>query len=314
MNEKMRKILVAIRNPSNTPHAQLSKAAAVARASGASIELLHAITEPVICDGASHMERPSSVAHDDIAASRRLARMQRSPVFKDLSVSVAVVHAYPVHEAILHRARMIRADLVVVASEPRSAGDRLLLTNTDWELIRHCEMPLLLVKSARDYDKPVIVAAVDPYHTHAKPADLDLKLIDASAMFAQLLRGEAHVFHAAPPLTTAGPWIPGEIVELHQAQARSAFDDVAAKAGIAANRRHFTMGDVSSELCATIKELDARIVVMGAVSRSRLRRLLIGNTAERVLDQLMCDVLVLKPRGFEEVATKRSVTRNRRVA
>jgi universal stress protein E len=36
-------------------------------------------------------------------------------------------------------------------------------------------------------------------------------------------------------------------------------------------------------------------VVIGAVSRSRLDRVLIGNTAERVLDKLECDVLVVKP-------------------
>ena len=36
---------------------------------------------------------------------------------------------------------------------------------------------------------------------------------------------------------------------------------------------------------------------MGAVSRSGLKRVFIGNTAERVLGALSCDVLVLKPRG-----------------
>jgi universal stress protein E len=34
---------------------------------------------------------------------------------------------------------------------------------------------------------------------------------------------------------------------------------------------------------------------MGAISRSGFKRLLIGNTAERVLDRLTCDILVIKP-------------------
>jgi len=37
---------------------------------------------------------------------------------------------------------------------------------------------------------------------------------------------------------------------------------------------------------------------MGALARSGLKRLLIGNTAERVLDHLPCDLLVIKPRGL----------------
>ena len=37
---------------------------------------------------------------------------------------------------------------------------------------------------------------------------------------------------------------------------------------------------------------------MGALSRSGLQRLIIGNTAERVLGALECDVLVIKPQTF----------------
>jgi universal stress protein E len=40
------------------------------------------------------------------------------------------------------------------------------------------------------------------------------------------------------------------------------------------------------------------VVVMGGVSRSGLKRLIIGNTTEQVLDSLPCDVLVLKPANF----------------
>ena len=48
---------------------------------------------------------------------------------------------------------------------------------------------------------------------------------------------------------------------------------------------------------AVARSTHAALVVMGAVSRSGLSRVFIGNTAERVLDALPCDVLVIKPRG-----------------
>jgi universal stress protein E len=44
---------------------------------------------------------------------------------------------------------------------------------------------------------------------------------------------------------------------------------------------------------------------MGAVSRSGLQRLFIGHTAERLIDQLNCDVLIVKPRGFKSPIRKR---------
>ena len=42
----------------------------------------------------------------------------------------------------------------------------------------------------------------------------------------------------------------------------------------------------------------AQILVMGAISRSGLKGLLIGNTAERMLDRLGCDILIVKPADF----------------
>jgi len=47
-------------------------------------------------------------------------------------------------------------------------------------------------------------------------------------------------------------------------------------------------------------------VVMGALSRSGLKRLFIGNTAEAVLDALPCDVLIVKPGKFETKVERRS--------
>ncbi len=47
-------------------------------------------------------------------------------------------------------------------------------------------------------------------------------------------------------------------------------------------------------LPAFCQQIGANLTVMGAVSRGRLQRLVIGSTAEAVLDQLTSDVLLLK--------------------
>jgi len=41
------------------------------------------------------------------------------------------------------------------------------------------------------------------------------------------------------------------------------------------------------------------VMVMGAVSRRGLDRIFLGSTAERVLDRLPCDLLIVKPEGFQ---------------
>jgi len=46
---------------------------------------------------------------------------------------------------------------------------------------------------------------------------------------------------------------------------------------------------------AQAREIDAGLVLMGAVSRRRLERWFVGSTAEAALDRLPCNVWVEKP-------------------
>jgi len=57
-------------------------------------------------------------------------------------------------------------------------------------------------------------------------------------------------------------------------------------------------GEVAEALSTFARRSGTAIVVMGAVSRSAIMRWFIGNTAERTLDRLTCDALIVKPRGF----------------
>jgi universal stress protein E len=285
------------------PRAQLRKAARIARLTGASIELFHAI-------GAAPVPGPDPIA---VRSRRGLDRLSRLPCFAGLRVKPHLVWDYPPHEAVIRRVLEARADFVIAASATHRLGQRLLLTNTDWELIRYCPVPILFVKSARDYVRPSVLAAVDPFHEHAKPAALDVQLLASGSAFAKLLRGKLHAFHAYLPLVFSvivpmdqGPmWLPPEAEEAHAVAIGRAFNRLATAAHVPARRRHLTIGDVPERLAATVKRIRADIVVMGAVSRSGLKRLFIGSTAERVLDSLACDVLIVKPRGFKSQVPKR---------
>ena len=66
---------------------------------------------------------------------------------------------------------------------------------------------------------------------------------------------------------------------------------------------HLRQGTPQEELTAAVERLDADFVVMGSVSRSALDRMLLGSTAERVLDHVTCDLLLVKPPGLAGPAT-----------
>ena len=318
MAARIQRILVAIRDVEHPSRNELRKAATLARAAKARIEVFHAIDAPI----------PDRSPQRDIVAvamtryvedtlpkrQRQLERLKRLSFLQGLRVSCHIGWDYPPHEAIVRRALKIQADLVIAATRPHGMMGRLLLRNTDWELIRQCPCPLLLVKSPRGYEKPVIVAAVDPFHAHAKPANLDALVLGAGAGIARLLGGSLHAFHAYSPLVNLMPTptavgipmgLPPEAQEAHAAQTARVFDKLTKTAGIAPACRHLHMGDVPTELNALVKRTGARIAVMGAVSRSGLRRVFIGSTAEHALDRLSCDVLVVKPRGVKSGVARR---------
>ncbi len=320
MANRIRHVLVAIRDLRRTPRGELRKAGALARAAGATVELFHAIEEPD--PGASFPETTTAGYVSKRRAtivSRSLKRLERFAADKALRavrVRCTATWDFPPHEAVVRRALASRADLVVAATRHHVPGARLVLRNTDWELIRLCPMPLLLVKSAREYRRPAIIAAIDPFHAHARPADLDAQLLSAGKTFAQLLHGRLHVFHAYMPLLNAAMvafgsapilTVPPEVEEMHGRQIERAIDRLAARAGVPRARRHIHMGEIVAELKAATRSHRAGLVVMGAVSRSALKRVFIGNAAERVLDGLDCDVLIVKPQRFRAAVDRRPV-------
>ncbi len=316
MATKIRRILVAVRDLGHPPRNELKKAAEIARASGARIELFHVVDLPVHID--ARRGRPDIEARrrrlDTLLqnSQRHLERYSRLPFLRGLTVTTHSNSDFPPHEAIVRRAIRTRADLVIAASRSRGLVGRLLLRNTDWELIRQCPCPLLLVKSRRPYESMAVLAAIDPFHAHSKPADLDVRLLDLAKDWSGLFKGRLHAFHAYLPLMSvspmpAGPTVPiappPEVEEAHGELIAHEFDRLSQSAGIASSTRHLHMGDTCNELCAVAKRIRAGLVVMGAVSRSGLRRVFIGNTAEKVLDEIECDVLVVKPRGFKTSVT-----------
>jgi universal stress protein E len=322
MAKAIKRILVAVREVDSISAAMLAKAATLARANGARIELFHALNQALGLESVRGARPPDSPALTaERVANRSRARLERaaaSPRLRGLNVRVHVEWDYPAHEAIIRRALKQSCDLVIAQAQPRHFASRLLLANTDWELIRHCPVPLLLIKRGGTYRRPAILAAVDPFHVRAKATGLDSLLVSSAASWAKTLRGQAHLFHAYVPVVAVVPMVNAppipvevspELLELEARRVRKALHRLSAASGVPASRCHVMVGDVPSELDAVVRRTRTRIVVIGAVSRSALERFFIGNTAEQVLDRLACDVLIVKPRGFRTRVPRRIATR-----
>ena len=224
---------------------------------------------------------------------------------KNLDVASAVTWDHPLHDGIVRHAARIDADYVFKDTHHHWAVSRGLFSNTDWNLIRNCASPLWLVKPQPVSDTPVFLAAIDPMHANDKPASLDDKILRAASALSKATCGELHAFHAYDPrfalMSVADnayvpvPMLSDQIEKDMRARHEARFAELTEFHEIPVENAHLVAGVTALQLPALAEGLRATVVVMGAVSRTKLKRLFIGSTAERTLEQLPCDLLVVKP-------------------
>jgi len=300
-------ILLAVKDASTAPTAAaLNKAIQLASAFGTSLELFHSITTRVYMGfdlGRKELEALKD-AHlrQQRALLEALAERAREA---GVRTSVSVEWDYPPHEAVMRQAIKCKADFIVAECHRGHRIAPLLLHVTDWELLRYSPVPVLLVKNRRPYARPVILAAVDPTHANAKPTRLDEEILAAAAAMEDAFKGELHVVHSFVPVPADVQ--PSELIAADsthrletraRAHARTRLQNALGKVQVAHSRRHLLSAHPVNAIPLLARKIHSDIVVMGAISRTGLKRLLIGNTAERVIDELPCDVLVVKPQEF----------------
>jgi len=214
----------------------------------------------------------------------------------------------PWHEAVVRQALRHESDLLIVPRRVRDGAARSLLARADYRLIETCPCALLLLKTARPYLDPVIMAAVDPACAHRKPADLDDAILDAAESVCHAVAGRLIVCHACPPWQQVADRESElrHVPETVQADLQAAYaNHVEARVQALLNRHRIRDGQIQviqasakEAILQVARRSGADVVTIGAVSRSSLRRLLVGHTSERVLDPLDSDVLIVKPRSF----------------
>jgi universal stress protein E len=237
-----------------------------------------------------------------------LERIVKSAGASSERVSVEVAWDRPLHEGITRQVLRHKPDLVLKDTHHHPAIERALFTNTDWHLIRECPAPLMLVRTDAWGDASRILAAVDPLHEKDRPAALDRKILDTASFMAQALGRELHVIHVIEPIEAMVSLEEGyvpiafpveEINRKLRYEHEHALRSLLAERHLPRGRVHRRRGSVRGELIAAARELPAALVVMGAIARTGLKRVFLGSTAERVLEYIPCDVLIVKPDGFE---------------
>lgn len=304
----LRRILVVL-DPTAQPQPALDKAGRLAARSGAELVLFACDPDPARIRelGAADVERARAYS----LAARRDWLEARAASWRHGGVACTLEAECrsPLHECILARLAAAPPDLVVKDTHRHTLLQRTLFTHTDWQLIRGTSVPLLLVRPDPWPAEPLFVAAIDPGHAGDRTDALDRELLAWTQALAHATHGRSAALNLCfPPSLLAGvadAAMPGGVpatanaglVEADRLARVEQLRGLVAARGLDPDELRVAIGTPEA-LPAELAAMHADVAVMGAVSRSPLRRLALGSTAEYVLDRVPCDLLVVKPPDF----------------
>jgi nucleotide-binding universal stress UspA family protein len=234
--------------------------------------------------------------------------------------------ALPLREAglpVVLEARLARPWLEFVREAVRGGHDLLikdvgpdehgLFHATDWHLLRTCPCPVLLTRPAREVRPRIrLLALVDPV-CGSSPSEregraaLDAAILELAASLAEWEGCGLAVAHAWDAAGSALLRHHGRdeqqveaYVEGERGAARDALDRllVPFRGRIDPGAVHLLRGRPEQVLPRFAEAEGVDLIVMGTVARSGIAGLVIGNTAETILQRVRCSVLAVKPEGF----------------
>jgi universal stress protein E len=206
---------------------------------------------------------------------------------------------------LIHSVQQEGYDLVVTGSRGNGSWQELFLGSTAKRLIRKCPACVWIVKHESAKPPTSILAAVDM-------SDVSRRALEQAVRLAECAKAELHVLHVVEHE------IPEHLLEMKSASSSDRslrewleyeqsqqFDQFLAPMETLCRplRRHLLWGTAGQQIVNLAKEVTADLIVLGTVGRSGIQGLLLGNTAENVLVHCDCDVLTVKPAGFQSPIT-----------
>lgn len=299
-----KRVLVAIKPGERDLPLTAVHARRLAENLGGELTLVTCVFDPLI---EFELERAQASAPAAQAAVIQTAR----DTLEDLALSLPdsrvrahtkVIWDRSVSHGLLREVRESRADLLVVGAHEPKALTHTPLMDADRELMRLCPSPLLIVKGPRTEGYRTILAAIDPLHRHSEPSGLDRAVLTTTREIGHAFGVPWRVVHVFPDaasfsVVSSVEVLPGVFYGAENVEYvhRRAVQELVGEYGVTPDRIELRPGEPAEVISETAREGGSELVVLGAVKRGRLAAALLGSTAERVVAEVDCDVLLVPP-------------------
>jgi universal stress protein E len=166
------------------------------------------------------------------------------------------------------------ADVVLKSSSPHTSSQRILNRTSDWTLIRECLCPVMLVKEDTGRSSRKVMAAINARDDNEDYEHLNQRIIEFSQRVMDNEYAEVHFINAYKDLASSPD--------------RNALQRIC---GVTSDKMHIRLGEPEDVIVDNAKEMNASLVIVGNSARSGLSALVHGNTVEKIVDRLECDIL-----------------------
>jgi nucleotide-binding universal stress UspA family protein len=247
----------------------------------------------------------------DLVDHRRERLQALAGALHDVETTTDVLRGRP-GTALIEEVVHSRHDLLVRAHGRDHPRSMRAFGAVDMELLRQCPCPVWLVARHESHRPWRILAAIhastqDPVEQTLNETILDWALVLSGLTDAQLTILQAWTAYGATILESH--MSADEFREFVDATQRSEDDALARFVSAHADRLEnvpveSVYGEPAEVITGFVESHGIDVVVMGTLARTGIAGLVIGNTAERVLQQLRGSVFAVKPPGFQTAVAK----------
>ena len=194
-------------------------------------------------------------------------------------------------------------DLLIKSTHKHAKLGSILFTPTDWQLIRKCPCPVLLVKNKGWPSHGKILAAVNVAYENEVHEHFNDKLINEAKAMGGFLNSQINLVNAYPAtpvnVTIELPeFDPASYTDAVRGHHLLSMKALRQKHGIDEEQTFCVEGLPEDVIPLVAKDINAELVIIGSTGRVGLSAMFIGNTAEHTIDSLQCDLLAIKPDGY----------------
>jgi nucleotide-binding universal stress UspA family protein len=308
---RLKEILCPVDFSASSRHA-LHRAAAVARAQGAALTVVHVCGAPVGTAAGVPFgpEGPGPFILHDLDRENASEQMRHllDAVPAGVPVRHEVIEAASVYRAVLAEADKTAADLIVMGTHGRSGFDRWLLGSVTEKVLRRASVPVLTVPALAPDVAPDSTATFRRVLCAIDFSDCSRTALDYAASFARDANGTLILFHSvellpiiyeptavgAPPFERDRPELERSAREhLRRLVPESLRQGITVEEAVGSGKPYV-------EILRLAEERTVDLIVLGVHGHGVIDRLIFGSTAGHVVRQAACPVLTVRQREQKE--------------